>query len=66
MNSVSENLGAFVAVKAGNVPIASAGATRNSAGFDRLALGFDSCVLAVAIGAATGAPTSYAADTEQS
>ena len=55
MNSNSTSVGSTIRPAAGTVPAAPAAGTRTGAAIDRD--GFDSCVLFVQAGAATGAPT---------
>lgn len=63
MLNTPENVGAFVNTvnPAATVPAAVAAGTRNSAYIDKLTLG-ESCVLALLLGATTGAPASFTAD----
>jgi len=57
---VKHDIGALLKSLIGISPQNSAGATINGTGFSRD--GFDSCVLVVAAGATTGAPTSFTVD----
>jgi hypothetical protein len=56
-------IGAYVAVKQGNAPLANGAGTRNGAAIDRSTVGWaKSCVLSAHAGAATGTPTSFTYD----
>lgn len=65
MNPVNNDAGKYFAPRAANVPLASTGATRNSAGIDRATPGGQlalSCKLVAQTGAVTGGPATQTLD----